>query len=85
MRYDLSRLCDRTPPQTIAGLDALNPGMIEVCVAEIPALLEPGTATSATTECAGFLHDAALGAPLAACLGCSCCRGYFYGAWVRGR
>ena len=41
--------------------NALDPCMIEVCVAGISAVLEPSTAASATTEFAGFLDNAALG------------------------
>ena len=47
---------------TFAGLYPLDPCMIEVCVAGISAVLEPSTAISATTEFAGFLDAAALGA-----------------------
>ena len=36
--------------------------MIEVCVAGISTVLEPSTAISATTEFAGFLDAATLGA-----------------------
>ena len=48
--------------QTFAGIDALTPRVIEIRVAEIATLLEPSTATSATTELAGSLDGAALGA-----------------------
>ena len=47
---------------TFAGLNALDPCMIKVCVTGISAVLEPSTAASATTEFAGFLDNAALGA-----------------------
>ena len=53
---------------TFAGLNALNPCVIEVCVAGISAVLEPSTAASATTEFAGFLDAAALGTRVAAYL-----------------
>ena len=54
---------------TFAGLNALDPCMIEVWVASISTVLEPSTAASATTEFAGFLNAAALGAHLASYLG----------------
>ena len=41
-----------------ANLNALVPGVLEVCVASSPALSEPRTATSATTEFAGFRDGA---------------------------
>ena len=47
---------------TRAGPNALDPCMIEVWVTGISAVLEPSTAASATTEFAGFLDTAALGA-----------------------
>ena len=51
--------------------------MIKFCVAGISALLEPGTAASATTEFAEFLDRATLGASVAAHRGCTCpCRGF---------
>ena len=40
--------------------------MINVCVADISALLEPSTAASATTEFAGFLGRATLATKLVA-------------------
>ena len=46
--------------------------MIKVCVADISALVEPSTTASATTEFAGFLDSAALGAALGAYRGCTC-------------
>ena len=49
-------------PLGFAGLDSLSPCMIELGVAGIPAVLEPGGAASATAEFAGFLASATLGA-----------------------
>ena len=46
----------------MAGLDAIDPCMIKVGVANISTPLEPRTAASATTELAGLLKAAALGA-----------------------
>ena len=45
---------------TFAGMKAFKPRVIEVGVAFISTLLEPSTATSATTEFAGSLDGAAL-------------------------
>ena len=39
-----------------ASLDALVPRVLKFCVASDPAASEPRTATTATTEFAGFLH-----------------------------
>ena len=69
----------RTHERTFAGLNALDPCMIEVCVAGISAVLEPSTAASATTAFAGFLDSAALGTPFGAGQGCTRCRGRFCG------
>ena len=56
--------------RTFAGLYALDPCVIEVCVPGISTLLEPSTAASATAEFAGFLDSRARGAPApAACRG----------------
>ena len=52
--------------------------MIKLRVASISAVVEPSTATSATTELAGSLDGAALGALLAAYHGYACCRGCFW-------
>ena len=60
--------------RTFAGLDAFDPRVTKVCVTGISTLLEPNTAASATTEFAGFLDRAALGASLAAYRGCTCRR-----------
>ena len=46
---------------TFAGLEAFEPRVIEVGVADISAFLEPSTTTSATTELAGFRAGATLG------------------------
>ena len=51
--------------------------MIKLRVARISAVVEPSTATSATTELAGSLDGAALGAFLAAYHGHACRRGCF--------
>ena len=40
--------------KTFASLDTLKPSVIEVCIPWIATLLEPSTATSTTTACAGF-------------------------------
>ena len=40
-----------------ASLDALLPRVLECCVASCPAFSEPGTATSAAAEFAGFLDS----------------------------
>ena len=53
---------------TFAGLDALEPCMIKPAISTV---LEPRTAASATTEFAGFLHVAALGAHLRTQHGCT--------------
>ena len=45
-----------------AGLNALVPRVIKVCVTCSSAVFEPRTTVSATTSFAGFLDDAALGA-----------------------
>ena len=62
---------------TFAGLNALNPRMIEVFVTDISAFLEPTAAARTTTESPGFLESAALGALLASNPGYTCRRGYF--------
>ena len=46
---------------TFAGLNPLDPCMIEVSVAGISTVLEPSTAIGAATAFAGFLDTAALG------------------------
>ena len=46
--------------KTTAGLDALTPCMIKVCIAGISTFLEPTTTTRATADFARFLHCAAL-------------------------
>ena len=51
---------------TLAGLDALEPRVIEVRVAGISAVLVPSTTANTTTEFAGFLVFAALGAHMSA-------------------
>ena len=51
-----------SPPLTCASLDALRPCMLVLCVADISAVLEPSTATSATAEFAGFLGSTTFGA-----------------------
>ena len=43
---------------TFTGLDALEPRVIKLYVAEISAFPEPSTPTSATAEFAGCLHSA---------------------------
>ena len=50
--------------RTFAGLDALGPCMIKVCVRSISAVLEPSATTSATAAFARFLANSALGAPV---------------------
>ena len=55
---------------TFASLDALSPCVVELRIANISALLKPGTATSATTAFAS-LAGSALGTPAVAA-----CRGY---------
>ena len=44
---------------TFASFDALNPPVINVPVVDTSAILEPGTARSATTDSAGFLERTA--------------------------
>ena len=44
---------------TFAGLNALKPPVSDVGVTGTPAVLEPRTTTSATTDYAGFLELAA--------------------------
>ena len=46
---------------TFAGPDALDPCVIKL--ADIPAVLEPSTTASTTTEITGIFDTAALGAP----------------------
>ena len=68
--------------KTFAGPDALDPCVIEL--ADIPAVLEPSTAASTTTDFAGFLECAALGALVHIVQGCSCRGGWFCGrTWGR--
>ena len=43
-----------------ASLDALVPRMLKFCIASSPALSEPRTATSATTQLAGILDGTTL-------------------------
>ena len=45
-----------------AGLDALGPCMIKLCVASISTFLEPSTATNATAVLTRFLGSATVGA-----------------------
>ena len=45
---------------TLAGLDALDPCVIKLCLADISTVLEPSTAVSATAAFAGILKRAAL-------------------------
>ena len=45
---------------TGAGLHALGPCVIKLCVADISTVLEPGTTPSTTTVFAGFFASAAL-------------------------
>ena len=53
--------------------------MIKVSVAGVSTVLEPSTATSATTEFAGFLENTALGTTFtSAYRGCNRRRGCFY-------
>ena len=52
--------------RTFACLETLRPCMIKFRVAIITAVLEPGTAASATAEVTRFLDDTALGTPLVA-------------------
>ena len=49
------RICE-----TIAGIDALDPRVIKVCVADRSTLPKPSTAATTTTELAGFLNCATL-------------------------
>ena len=60
---------------TFAGPDALDPCVIKL--ADIPAVPEPSTAASTTTDFAGFLKYAALGALVHIVQGCSCRGGCF--------
>ena len=53
---------------TCAGIEALEPGVIKLRVTGITTLPRPSTTASATTEFAGFLDTAALGARVAAYL-----------------
>ena len=48
--------------QTFAGLDAINPRVIKLRVAEIATFVDPSPPINATTELAGSLDGAALGA-----------------------
>ena len=50
-------------------MDALDPCMIELCVADISTVLEPSTATSTTAEQTRCLYNAALVAPITAAAG----------------
>ena len=47
---------------TFAGLHAFRPTVMEFFVANSSTILEPSTAGSATTDYAGFLERATLGA-----------------------
>ena len=67
---------------TSAGQDTLKPRMIEVWVPAISTVLEPSTATSATTEFAGFLDIAALGAHRSPHYGCNRRRECFCGQHI---
>ena len=64
---------------TFAGLDALDPSVLELGVAGSSAFLEPSTAAKTTAIFAGFLVQTTLGAWRAACHGCARCRGRFGG------
>ena len=44
-----------------AGLDALVPRVINVCVASSSAVSVPGTAATATTDFSRFINDTAFG------------------------
>ena len=67
---------------TFAGPDAIDPCVIKL--ADIPAVLEPSTTASTTTEFAGILECAALGALVHIFQGCSCRGGWFCGrTWGR--
>ena len=46
------------PKLTFAGLDPIGPCVIELCVTDISAVLEPSTAVSATAEFAGLAGGA---------------------------
>ena len=46
--------------RTLAGFHSLGPPVINVSVAGTPAVLEPSTSRSATTDSAGLLKLAAL-------------------------
>lgn len=46
----------------LAGLDALVPCVLKLCVASTAAVSEPGTAATATTSFAGFIDGATFGA-----------------------
>ena len=45
---------------TFADLHPFEPAAVNISVADIPAVLVPSTARSATTDSAGFLERAAL-------------------------
>ena len=47
--------CRRLGFSCFASLDALVPRVLKFCIDSSPAVSEPGTATSTTTEFAGFL------------------------------
>ena len=64
---------------TFAGLDALGPCVIELRVASIPAIIEPGAVASTATAFAGFLGSTALRTVAAAYRGHTSSRGYFCG------
>ena len=49
-----------SPGLTFASLDALNPAVLHVAVADTSTVVKPSTARSATTGFAGFLERAAL-------------------------
>ena len=51
-----------SPQLTCTSLNAFGPCVIEICVNDISAFLEPSSAASATAEFTGFLDSAALGA-----------------------
>ena len=49
-----------------ADSDALDPGVIKLCVPVISTILEPSTTTSAAAEVAGFASESTLGTTVAA-------------------
>ena len=73
LRWYFSR--KQTCLKAFTGPDALDPCVIKL--ADIPAVLEPSTAASTTTDFAGFLECAALGALVHIVQGCSCRGGCF--------